>query len=122
MQESIKVGGEQVAYVAVLQYLTRIKRPASPHELALILGKSRVTIQSVLKRLMQNGWVIKEGTSPKATYRAVDPFAKSRPETHEREVLDPHSVEAFIAWCKANKYHVPETALEYQHYLNITDK
>ena len=119
MDEIIKIGGDQVAYVATLQYLHKAGRPVSPHELALALGKSRVTVQSVLKRLMQNGWAIKEGKSPKVTYRAVDPFAKERPVPKEEIPTDRHSVDAFIAWCRQHGYHVPEIALEYQRHLKL---
>jgi biotin operon repressor len=112
----------QSGYVATLQYLNKVQKPVSPHELALTLQKSRVTIQSALKRLVKNGWVIKEGTSPRATYRAVDPFNKSHPEAPEIVKTDPYSILAFIEWCRAHKYHVPEIAGEYVQYLRVMQK
>lgn len=110
---------DQVAYVNILQYLSRTGKPVSPHELALTIKKSRVTIQAQLKRLLQNGWVLKEGTSPRVTYRAIDPFAKNRPVAETPMPKDPRSIDAFIKWCQDHGYHVPETALEYQWYLKV---
>jgi len=106
---------EQSAYLSVLKHLNQVNKPMSPHELGTVLGKSRVTIHAALRRLVKTGWVAKEGASPKVFYRAVDPFAPNGGVTHETPSnLDPHSVVAFIAWCKQNRFHVPEIALEYQ--------
>lgn len=63
---------EKAAYYDIATYLKEVDRAISPHELSVVLGKSRVTIQSSLKRLLKNGWVAKEGSSPKVFYRAVD--------------------------------------------------
>lgn len=106
----------QSAYKAVLQHLSQTNTPATPHELGIILGKSRVSIHNALRRLLKTGWVAKEGTSPKVYYRAVDPFAPqgNRTSVTHETVSAPDSVAAFIAWCKQNGFHVPEVALEYQ--------
>lgn len=114
---------EQSGYIQTLQFLNKTNTPVSPHEIALSLGKSRVTIQAALKRLLFSGWVEKEGSSPHVLYRAVDPFAKQKPGLDARLMkLDPHSVEAFITWCKAHNYHVPEIAGEYLKFLKVTQK
>lgn len=63
---------EKAAYYEIATYLTQAGRSVSPHELSVILGKSRVTIQSSLKRLLKNGWVQKEGSSPHTFYRGVE--------------------------------------------------
>lgn len=60
---------EPNAYVLIMQYLRAQNNPVSPNELSISLSKSRVTIQSTLKRLIENGWVEKIGDSPKTTYR-----------------------------------------------------
>ncbi len=112
---------EQSAYIAVLQYINRLNRPVSPHELVAMLGKSRVTIHAALRRLSDSGWIAKQGTSPKVSYRAIDPFAKkgSDPLEAPHTTEDPTTVKAFIKWCREEGYHVPEVALEYQHRLNL---
>jgi DNA-binding GntR family transcriptional regulator len=113
-------GKEQSAYVDVLQYLNRLNKPVSPHELVTVLGKSRVTIHAALRRLSKSGWVTKQGTSPKVFYRAIDPFARkvSEPTLELRKNLEIGSVKAFIAWCREQGYHVPEVALEYQKFYS----
>ncbi|HEY0980384.1 MAG TPA: hypothetical protein VGE18_03195 [Candidatus Paceibacterota bacterium] len=70
---------EKAAYYEIATYLKHADRAVSPHELSVILGKSRVTIQSSLKRLLKNGWVAKEGSSPYTFYRGVEinPMPKS---------------------------------------------
>ena len=113
---------EQSVYVGTLQYLNRVRRPVSPHELAFNLRVSRVSIHNALKRLLASGWIMKEGKSPKAVYRAIDPFAKQKPLSIEQISVSPHTIEAFIVWCRSNKYHVPEIVLEYQHLLKVSQK
>ncbi|MFZ4500092.1 MAG: hypothetical protein ACOYMZ_01180 [Minisyncoccia bacterium] len=63
---------EKAAYYEIATYLKYADRAVSPHELSVILGKSRVTIQASLKRLLKNGWVVKEGSSPHTFYRGVE--------------------------------------------------
>ncbi len=63
---------EKAAYYEIATYLKQADRVVSPHELSVILGKSRVTIQASLKRLLKNGWVVKEGSSPHTLYRGVE--------------------------------------------------
>ena len=63
---------EKAAYYEIAAYLNQVDRAVSPHELSVILGKSRVTIQTSLKRLLKNGWVVKEGSSPHTLYRGVE--------------------------------------------------
>jgi len=63
---------ETSAYIQILQHLRSKNKPVHPHDLSLALGKSRVTIQSSLKRLMKNGWVEKIGESPKTMYRSLE--------------------------------------------------
>lgn len=63
---------EKAAYYEIATYLKQADRAVSPHELSVILGKSRVTIQASLKRLLKNGWVVKEGSSPYTLYRGVE--------------------------------------------------
>lgn len=114
---------KESAYKQILDYLKRANRPISPQELAIKLAKSRVTIQSSLKRLVENGWVQKQGSSPKAYYIAVDPFNQQEPATMPNLIpTDVHSIEAYIAWCKTHRYHIPETILEYQHWLKVSQK
>jgi len=63
---------QESAYYVVLQYLKNQNRWVTPNELSSVVQKSRVTIQSTLKRLLKNGWVIKEGESPKTVYKAQE--------------------------------------------------
>ncbi len=117
-------GKEQSAYIDVLQYLNRLNKPISPHEMVTVLGKSRVTIHAALRRLTKTGWITKQGTSPKVYYRAIDPFAKkgSGPLEIPHTTEDPTTVKAFIKWCREKEYHIPETALEYQHMIEVEKK
>ena len=75
---------QESAYYLVLQYLKKQNGWVTPHELSTALNKSRVTIQSTLKRLLKNGWIIKEGESPKTFYKAQELSIVPR-ETIERE-------------------------------------
>lgn len=75
---------EPNSYVLIMQYIRGQNNPVSPHELATTLGKSRVTIQSTLKKLIRNGWIEKIGESPKTTYKTVD-ISLVPHETRERE-------------------------------------
>lgn len=63
---------KQSAYIQILHYLRVQNKPVHPKELSTTLDKSRVTIQSSLKRLMKNGWVQKIGASPKTAYQALE--------------------------------------------------
>lgn len=72
-----------------MNYLNLQKRPVSPHELRLITKKSRVSIQSALKKLQKNGWLIKIGTSPKVFYEMIDPnklILPTQEVTHETTI------------------------------------
>lgn len=69
---------QESAYYLVLQYLKEQKRGITPAELSTVLKRSRVTIQSSLKRLMKNGWVTKEGESPRTWYIAKEVTAVPR--------------------------------------------
>lgn len=99
---------EKAAYYEISTYLKEVDRAVSPHELSVILGKSRVTIQSSLKRLLKNGWVIKEGSSPRTFYRAVDLTIGTRETTlvaehTPKEALRTGMLELFVYRC--NKKH-----------------
>lgn len=72
------------SYTLILHYLRDQKRGISPTELSTVLGRSRVTIQSSLKRLVKNGWITKEGESPKTFYTANELSIVPR-ETLEKE-------------------------------------
>ena len=75
---------QESAYYLVLQYLKKQNGWVTPNELSTTLNKSRVTIQSTLKRLLKNGWIIKEGESPKTFYKAQELSIVPR-ETIEKE-------------------------------------
>ena len=75
---------QESAYYLVLQYLKKQNNWVTPNELSSTLNKSRVTIQLTLKRLLKNGWIIKEGESPKTFYKAQELSIVPR-ETIERE-------------------------------------
>lgn len=75
---------EPNAYILIMQYLRAQDRGVSPNELSETLGRSRVTIQATLKRLIENGWVEKIGESPKTTYKARE-LSLVPHETQERE-------------------------------------
>ena len=103
-------------YNKILKYIRETEKPVSPHELSVIFGRSRVTIHSVLRRLIKNGWLSKEGTSPKVYYKAVDPFT-SENVTYETPFQNHNSLEGFLNWCKENGYHIPERVIEYKEII-----
>lgn len=107
------------AYSQVLNYLRLQNRGVSPHELSLTLQKSRVTVQSALKRLAKNGWVRKTGNPPKVYYSAVN--LTLNPEMQDMapdwDDLGAPAFLDFISWCKSHKYHIPERVEEYKNYL-----
>jgi predicted transcriptional regulator len=109
-------------YNNILKFLTQEARPCSPHELSAVFGKSRVTIHNTLRRLIKNGWVTKEGTSPKTYYRAVDPFKSETVTSEKNSSGNAESVYTFISWCRTHGYHVPEIALEYVKILEKKEK
>lgn len=110
---------KQDAYTLIINYLRIQNKGISPKELSVVLKRSRVTIQSALKRLVQNGWVKKDGRSPKVYYSAVN--LTLGPELNDLtpgwDDLDAPEFQTFIDWCKDKKYHVPERLEEYKKYL-----
>lgn len=49
-------------------------------------------------------------------------LTKTTPEAPAIVKTDPYSILAFIEWCRAHKYHVPEIAGEYVQYLRVMQK
>lgn len=80
---------KDTTYYQIMNYLNLQKRPVSPHELRMITKKSRVSVQSALKKLQKNGWLIKIGTSPKVFYKMIDPnkiISSTQEVTHETTI------------------------------------
>lgn len=59
---------EENTYKKVFHYIQQSLKPISPHELSRVTGKSRVSIHTALKRLMENGDIEKHGVSPLVVY------------------------------------------------------
>lgn len=91
-----------------MNYINTQKRAVSPNELKIITKKSRVSVQSALKKLQKNGWLIKKGSSPKVFYEVIDQSKilnktdETLPEVKIEEVINKNGLlEDFIL--KSNK-------------------
>jgi predicted nucleotidyltransferase len=55
-------------YKMVFHYIQASEVPVSPHELSRVTGKSRVSVHTALKKLIENKDIEKIGVSPRVTY------------------------------------------------------
>jgi predicted nucleotidyltransferase len=59
---------QENTYKSVFHYIQQSEEPVSPHQLAAVTGKSRVSVHTALKKLLKNGDIEKIGLSPRVTY------------------------------------------------------
>ena len=129
------------AYNQILEYLKAQKRPVTPNELITKLLKSRVTIQLALKRLVESGWVRKQGTSPRVFYSIVTPVISPKitsvtptldlDETQiiqenflllEPDGTEIEGIQGFAQWCTKRDYDIHTKAREYLTLLAEYDR
>jgi len=125
---------------SIIDYIKQVDRPVTPNELFEKLKKSRVTIQANLKILLKEGFMQKQGASPRVFYVFANQ-EKDTTETHEDFFENPENknlkdlieenfllltsdgqeilgIKGFIVWCKERNYDVVIKATEYKKYFD----